>query len=1019
MTNIKLLKLNDKYYNKYKFLFNYKYIKYNYINQNLLYNYIFIGNYKICNHLFKPYNNIYNDILFTKKDREIKLNIKFYKINDNYNNYIINKLQIYKKKSLIILNSHHILRRFQIQNKHSNSDILYFYNGDFTTDDIIKKSKSTKYDNLYNKVYSSFDPDTFKQFLINLKNNKENNNIHIPEFKYDLISCHIGYILGLGVTASYNMILQIPHFISTIVMSLKLIEKHGTLLLFWSIVNVNIPVIKKLLAILAYGFNSVSIIDNDINQNLFIGVPEYYIKCEGYKDNITNELLNQMIDIAIETFNKTYLVCDILDYYEDYTEKNPNHSLFYNKIDEAESDDEDSNDDNNEENEGESKNTSNKKLKTKTKKASKPITPIYYIEDINIPELDEIMKDSRLQFEVSLLMNKLEGIFVGYFKMVNNLIVNAITYDDDGVMIVKEEAIIQKDITNLTKIITMFEYNNLPYNKHALKVLLNKQDEILDKFYSLDIPVNVKLIQYGDNLSKHLNKTIFSNYSQSSISSDSYSSSRPSNDTENVNEFDVLYILYIYYNKIKLALQVKNKLLEDIDFNNYVASIPKIVEYAAYDFSIGLCEYLNIKYKDLPINIDNSFAKLWEILYTFNLIPHNVTTYKVLHLCETTGQQITCSKYWAKKYCPRLKMENYEWMANSLNPYNTVNKPSLGMFLGNGIGNGISNGNNFNLSNLINNPKNPIQEIDKFGLIKNNYDKWLWGDDSTGNITNTNNIKKIMKDLKTKWLNKSNINDKTDKTDINNKTDIIIKINRIDKSDKIVKNDRLHLIICDDSTTINNSRTDTFNMQKMELSHVINIIAYSSIGGNCCVKHFIPYKNIDAYTNSGNSNSNSNNSNNSNDTLESSIFFIGYLYMYFVAFDSMSLFKPNSSNPDNGEFYVICKGFNGINDKQMNNLFDILDNFKLNNTIIEKEHIPESFLKQVNNFLEAMSNLNIISIEKQNLLLTCYKNIAETDVKKYQQTNKILKCDNFFDKGKIDDMLMPKYREWIKIFNFK
>ena len=53
-------------------------------------------------------------------------------------------------------------------------------------------------------------------------------------------------------------------------------------------------------------------------------------------------------------------------------------------------------------------------------------------------------------------------------------------------------------------------------------------------------------------------------------------------------------------------------------------------------------------------------------------------------------------------------------------------------------------------------------------------------------------------------------------------------------------------------------------------------------------------------------------------------------------------------------------------------------------------YIPESFLKQINNFLEAISNLNIISIEKQNLLLTCYKNIAETDIKKYQQTNKIL-----------------------------
>ena len=320
-------------------------------------------------------------------------------------------------------------------------------------------------------------------------------------------------------------------------------------------------------------------------------------------------------------------------------------------------------------------------------------------------------------------------------------------------------------------------------------------------------------------------------------------------------------------------------------------------------------------------------------------------------------------------------MENYEWMANSLNPYTTMNNPN--------------NPNNFDLSNLITNPDKSLPKIDEFGLIKNNYDKWLWGNDNTGNITNITNIKKIVKDIRTKWLIKN---------------DTIMKI---DKIDKIIKNNKLHLIICDDSTTINNSSTDTFTMQKKELSHVINIIACSSIGGNCCVKHFIPYKNIDIYNNSN------------TNTLDSSIFFIGYLYMYFIAFDSMSLYKPNSSNTDNGEFYVICKGFNGIDDKQMNNLYTILDNFKLNNTIIEKEYIPESFLKQVNNFLESISNLNILSIEKQNLLLTCYKNIAETDIKKYQQTNKILKCDNFFDKGKIDDMLMPKYKVWTKIFNFK
>ena len=28
------------------------------------------------------------------------------------------------------------------------------------------------------------------------------------------------------------------------------------------------------------------------------------------------------------------MTIDVLDYYEDYTKKNPNHSLFYNKTDE-------------------------------------------------------------------------------------------------------------------------------------------------------------------------------------------------------------------------------------------------------------------------------------------------------------------------------------------------------------------------------------------------------------------------------------------------------------------------------------------------------------------------------------------------------------------------------------------------------------------------------------------------------------------------------------------------------------
>ena len=196
-------------------------------------------------------------------------------------------------------------------------------------------SSSNKDFKINGSLYSAFNKEVYLQFLNNLKKNTEENNISIPKTKYDFISCHLGYIATLGVTASYKMMLEIPHIISTIAIALKNIGKDGTLLLFWTLVNVNIPVIKQILSILLYGFKNVEIIDNDINQNLLIGVPEYYIKCSGYKDNITHDLINKLLDIAIETIDYTYDKCDILDYYEDYTKKNPNNSLFYNKTDET------------------------------------------------------------------------------------------------------------------------------------------------------------------------------------------------------------------------------------------------------------------------------------------------------------------------------------------------------------------------------------------------------------------------------------------------------------------------------------------------------------------------------------------------------------------------------------------------------------------------------------------------------------------------------------------------------------
>jgi len=604
--------INDKYYKKYNYLFNYTYNKFNIINQNLLFNYLNYNNTNICNIKF-IYSNIdqqYNNIIQKKiKNKHYGFYFTIFIIN-NYNK---------NKKNLIITNTMGKIKYLIHTKKNINLDIILFYNSSKTfIPNINRYMNELKDSNNYtnNLLYSSFDLDIYKQFLINLKHNNEENNVSIPKHKYDTISCHLGYILGLGLSASYKMTLEIPNIISTIAMSLKNISKDGTLLLFWTIVNVNIPVIKKILAILSYSFKTVDIIDNDINQNLLIGVPEYYIKCSGYKNNISNELINKLLDIAIETIEYTYDICDVLDYYEDYTEKNPNHSLFYNKIDDNE------------------KYNTKTSLKQKSEKREiKEITPIYYIEDISIPELDEIMKDITLQFKVSNLANKLESIFVGYFEMVNNYILNAIDTDSKGNMIIKPQVMKQKDITNLTKLINMFEYNKLPYNKHALAVLLEKNNEYTDYIYGLNNTIDTTLVKYKDTNTVKLNKSSLDNFTLSKpFTNDMYDN---------------------YIDKISISNKVKVKLLEDIKDNedSKDSKDSKEIEFKEFEnendilskLTTGLSKYikLDVSPDKIPITVKDflSLASTIKMNLGINEFAiNNTNEYKVGFIIRTNNR---------------------------------------------------------------------------------------------------------------------------------------------------------------------------------------------------------------------------------------------------------------------------------------------------------------------------------------------------------------------------------------------
>ena len=470
-----------------------------------------------------------------------------------------------------------------------------------------------------------------------------------------------------------------------------------------------------------------------------------------------------------------------------------------------------------------------------------------------------------------------------------------------------------------------------------IKSSKNNVSNILNTFYSMNNPINSSLIKYNDKESKYLNKEAYNNFKISKP----FSSDILNSYYDSINELHELH-------EFKKEIRAKGKPTH---------KMPKQILYATEDFTRGLSKFISNRYNQLPApSISNAFTKLWEVLETFpSIIKRDNKTFKAFHICEAPGQMILATKYFASKKRPNLDMKNYDWRANSLNPYNAENKSK---FVGKTF-------------------------TDDYKLIKNNPKKWLWGADNTGDITKVKNIKWFRKYISEQWLSSSISSQHND--------------------------DKIDFICGDGGLSTDN---DPFLLQKLDLAQAITVVACSRKGGSCCIKHFTPFLRLNK------------------DTYNASGFFLGFLYLYYTAFEQVSLFKPYSSNPDSGEFYVVGINFLGISESQIENLYKVLDGFKLNHAIIDKDQMPETFIIQINNFIKNMSQLNNNAIEKTNLLLTCYDNMPSmpnmTNKKskkhrktKYFELYELLKCNNFLDDKNIETILVPRYNEWIKKYNFE
>jgi hypothetical protein len=943
MIHLKNIKNID---NNYKDIYKYNINLYNIICLKILYSLIIFKN-SICerNYEYDLKKEIFLDVILNKIYNEIRDGIQYTYIIFDFKHIIINNLYKPKNKTLIITNSTTILYNINLY-KNSNIDkidvILYYsqYISDNINNNLLMQYK--KY-SIINNIYSTHIKDDYIAFLKNILNsNNLNNAIPDTQNKYDLISVNISNIYGINQTVSIRVILELPQFISTVAVALKYLERNGTLIIFSTIANTRISSYRKLVGLLAHAFQKVEVVSNDINQNILIGVPEFYFKCTGYKSNSSNALLDALIQCGIDTIDNVYNVCDVIDWLDSYIESEPAQTLFYKSIDskvKIKKISKASNKISKKKSLRISQFISRNKNFLRNRKTSikqytkKSLKDLYYIDDINIPELDAIVENDVVGFRVMILCNQIEALYIGFFDMVNYHIENSIEYDVKGAPRISELVIKQKTVSNLRRLLEFLEYNKLPYNRHALAVLQEKQDELLDSFYKLFAPIESRIIHYGDLTTKLLDRRGWNNLKLGTAYH--------------------LESMKNHFERMGRAYRVQQNLLNQLGLNK----MPAQVQYATEDMTRGLAKFIMKRFEtSLPHPIiSNAFIKMWECLSAMKVIPDTSSQaqggkYRVFHICEAPGQMILAVKYFIEK--KRRGITDYDWRANSLNPYNAEVLAKYGKVFS-----------------------------DEYGLMRGTPKKWLWGADGTGDITRVSNVR---------WFR-----------------DYIQK-----------EMPDLNLIIGDGGL---GSGNDTLVLQRLDLAQVVMVLACSQKGGSCIIKHFTPFMP------------------NHPDSQDATSFFIGFMYLYYMAFSDISLFKPYSSDMTSGEFYVIGKKFRGLGADEtevLERLYSVLEQFEANQSLFKKSEIPDTFKMQIEGFINQMADYNVIGYEKTNLVLTCYKELGRklgrtsgkkgkkkrtvyrSDSKSRDKLEMYLKCGSFLDEDKIEEILVPRYNKWVKLYEF-
>ena len=116
------------------------------------------------------------------------------------------------------------------------------------------------------------------------------------------------------------------------------------------------------------------------------------------------------------------------------------------------------------------------------------------------------------------------------------------------------------------------------------------------------------------------------------------------------------------------------------------------------------------------------------------------------------------------------------------------------------------------------------------------------------------------------------------------------------------------------------------------------------------------------------------------------------LYILYILYDSFTFTKPSISRSTNSEKYIILKGFKGIDDNILNNMYNLLINWDINNLSF---NIPSDFKLKINEYNNYFIKLQLDAFKKTSKLINTINITQFTDIIKKQIDTAINFCNKY------------------------